>query len=262
MAFYRDFLGFDHQYELKDGEGNLIVQFMKVNDRQCIELFPEKDPNADRLYQMAFIVEDIEALRLYLKGKGVAVPEKAGTARIGNLCFTIKDPDGHILEFVQYTPQGMTLQDFGKHLNPRRAAKRIKHFGFTVRSLEPSLAFYRDILGCTVTWMGSSDGKNLSWVNMKLPGSDEYLELMLYYSELSRETKGVLDHISLDVESMAEPMEELKKRAEAGMYDRPIESKTGKNLKRQLNLYDPDGTRAELMEPLTVDHTVPAWFKG
>jgi lactoylglutathione lyase len=32
-----------------------------------------------------------------------------------------------------------------------------------------------------------------------------------------------------------------------------MEIRTGTNRKRQLNLFDPDGTRSELMEPKTVD---------
>ena len=32
-----------------------------------------------------------------------------------------------------------------------------------------------------------------------------------------------------------------------------MEIRTGVNRKRQINLYDPDGTRIELMEPNTVD---------
>ena len=41
------------------------------------------------------------------------------------------------------------------------------------------------------------------------------------------------------------------------VYDREIVIQTGVNRKRQLNVYDPDGTRVELMEPTTVDG-VPA----
>jgi len=32
-----------------------------------------------------------------------------------------------------------------------------------------------------------------------------------------------------------------------------MEIRTGVNRKRQLNLFDPDGTRVELMEPKTID---------
>jgi lactoylglutathione lyase len=38
-------------------------------------------------------------------------------------------------------------------------------------------------------------------------------------------------------------------------YARPMEVRTGVNRKRQMNLFDPDGTRSELMEPCTVDRT-------
>jgi hypothetical protein len=36
-------------------------------------------------------------------------------------------------------------------------------------------------------------------------------------------------------------------------YTRPMEARVGVNRKRQLNLYDPDGTRIELMEWNTID---------
>ena len=49
----------------------------------------------------------------------------------------------------------------------------------------------------------------------------------------------------------------VKGRAAKAGYTRPIETKTGINRKRQLNLFDPDGTRTELMEPGTVDGTAP-----
>ena len=39
----------------------------------------------------------------------------------------------------------------------------------------------------------------------------------------------------------------------ANEYQRALEVRTGINRKRQLNLYDPDGTRVELMEPNTID---------
>jgi lactoylglutathione lyase len=36
-------------------------------------------------------------------------------------------------------------------------------------------------------------------------------------------------------------------------YGQPIVEHTGINRKRQANLFDPDGTRIELMEPDTID---------
>ena len=261
LAFYRDLLGFEEQYELTKPDGGLAMKFIKVNDRQCVELFPERSPTEDRLYQVALIVEDIEAVRSHLATAGITVPEKAPKGRIGNLNFSIKDPDGHIVEFVQYTSDGWTLGDSGKHLGPARISARIKHLGFTVRDLDASLAFYRNILGCTETWRGSPDGERLAWVNVKLPDSDEYLELMLLNEEPNWERKGVLNHMSLEVDDVPDAVEVVAARAHDGLYDRPLTHKVGINRKRQCNLIDPDGTRAELMEPNTIDGMSPAWFQ-
>ena len=46
---------------------------------------------------------------------------------------------------------------------------------------------------------------------------------------------------------------ELERRATVTGYSRPIAVRTGINRRRQVNLFDPDGTRVELMEPGTVD---------
>ena len=53
-----------------------------------------------------------------------------------------------------------------------------------------------------------------------------------------------------DIEKAVATLESRKARAG---YTRGIEIKTGVNRKRQANLFDPDGTRVEIMEPNTVD---------
>jgi lactoylglutathione lyase len=45
----------------------------------------------------------------------------------------------------------------------------------------------------------------------------------------------------------------LQERAPRINYTKALEIQTGINHKRHLNVYDPDGTRVELMEPKTVD---------
>ena len=54
-------------------------------------------------------------------------------------------------------------------------------------------------------------------------------------------------------EAIVKALEEMKKRAAKVGYEKEIVIQTGVNKKRQINLYDPDGTRIELMEPNTVD---------
>src|ERR1700733_5323181 len=75
-AFYKDFLGYAEPYSLKNPDGSLHLTWMKINDRQTIELFPEKEANTDRLYHIALETDDATAMRDYLAANGVKVPAK------------------------------------------------------------------------------------------------------------------------------------------------------------------------------------------
>ncbi len=252
-AYYRDFLGYREPYQLDNPDGSLSMTFIKVNERQYIELFPEKTANSDRLLHISLEVEDAEAMRQYLKAKGVKVPDAVSKGRIKNSNFNVKDPDGHQVEFVQYEPDGWSVREKGKFLDGPRISTRIAHIGIIVGQLEPAMQFYGGILGFSEFWRGSKDGKSLSWVNMKAPESNDYIEFMLYDAKPDLKQLGTSHHLCLevpDVEAAAKALETRK--AKAG-YTKPLEVRTGINRKRQINLYDFDGTRSELMEPKTVD---------
>lgn len=251
-AFYKDFLGFGEPFKLDNADGSLALTFIKVNERQYLELFPEKQPNTDRLHHISIETDDAEAMRAYLAANGVKVPEKVGKGRIGNSNFNVTDPDGHTVEIVQYEPGGWNAREKGKFMDGPRISKRMPHLGFTVRALEPTMKFYRDLLGFQETWRGSRDGKQLDWVNLKVPDGDDYIELMLYGQPPSLASLGTLNHICLEVSDIETARTALEKRR-GRVYSRPLEVRTGINRKRQMNLYDPDGTRTELMEPQTVD---------
>src|SRR5215471_11811286 len=75
-AFYKDFLGFDEPYSLTNKDGALHLTWIKINDHQSIELFPEKDAGTDRLYHIALETDDATAMRDYLAAHGVKAPEK------------------------------------------------------------------------------------------------------------------------------------------------------------------------------------------
>ncbi len=257
FAFYKDFLGFEEPFRLTKADSSISTVFIKVNDLQCIELFPERGTGNDRLYQVALITDDAEGVRARLAASGVKVPAKVGKGRIGNYNFTCKDPDGHTVEIVQYESDGWTMRDAGKHMSDARVSTRLKHIGFAVEDLERSMKFYRDILGFQETWRGSRDNKQLSWVNMKVPDGDEYLELMLYKDPPTMEKIGSMNHFSLEVADIQKAVDHLEARPARATYTKKWEVKTGVNRKRQINLFDPDGTRAEIMEPGTVDG-VPA----
>jgi catechol 2,3-dioxygenase-like lactoylglutathione lyase family enzyme len=252
-AFYKDFLGFAEPFSLTNKDGSLHVTWIKINDRQSIELFPEKEAGSDRLNHLSLETSDAEAMCAYLASRGVKVPEKVGQGRIGNLNFNITDPDGHTVEIVQYAPDSWTVREKGKFMPEGRISTHMTHVGILVGELEPTLKFYRDILDGRETWRGGRDAKQLSWVNVKLPDTDDYVEFMLYAELPTPDKRGKQHHLCLVVPDNEKTKAILEQRAAHAGYTRPMEIATGINRKRQLNLWDPDGTRVELMEPRTVD---------
>ena len=250
VAFYRDFLGFAEQGRLNyTQDGSLMLAFMKVSDDQQIEIFDASKlkPESDKLYQIALQVEDAEAMRAHLAASGYQgkLPKAVSKGQLKNAGFTVKDPHGYTIEFVQYTPEGRTRQEKGKFLSDARISTHIIHAGAVADDFGASAHFYRDILGFKESWRGTVDGKVLSWVHMRMPESRDFVELMLEAT--------VKPHFCLEVSDIPKAKEKLEKSAYFKTYGRPIEARTGRNHKRQINLFDPEGIRVELMEPNTVD---------
>ena len=252
--FYEGFLGYQSPFSIprKDPKEQLV--WIKINDRQTVELFPgsEVAPDAERLYHIAIETDDAEAMRLYLQSKGVEVPPKTAVGKIGNKNYFVKDPSGNIVEIVEYLPDGWTMRAKGKFLPDTRIATRMSHVGVMIAQLDAAKKFYGDILGFKEIWRGSAGGKMLSWVNLQVPEGRDYIEFMLYdkYPGLAR--VHTLQHICLEVADVEKAGEILKGRSYPSSKP-PTEMKTGVNGKRQINYYDPDGTRVEVMEPGTFD---------
>lgn len=256
-TFYKDLLGYGEPFSLNKPDGSLDLTFIKINDRQYIELFPEQAPRTDRLHHISIETDDAEAMRRYLASKGVPVPPKVNKVRIGNLAFNVKDPDGHTVEIVQYMPGSWSSREKGKFMDTPRVSIRMMHVGILVGSLDASMKFYRDILGFREFWRGSRDPKVLNWVNMRVPDGEDYVEFMLYDQLPEPTNRGSQHHLCLEVPDMNMALKVVETRTMKTRYNKPLEVRTGINRRRQLNLFDMDGTRTELMEPHTVDGKPP-----
>ena len=252
-AFYKDFLGFAEPYSLTNKDGTLHLTWIKINDRQSIELFPETETNSDRLYHIALETDDAMGMRDYLAARGVAVPTKVGKGKIGNLNYFIKDPDGHIVEIVQYAPDGWTMLNQGKFIPDTRISTNMPHMGILVGDLDAAKAFYEGILDFHEIWRGAKNPGVLNWVHEQIPDGKAFLEFMLYTELPDADKRGKYHHFCLEVPDIEKAKAILEQRAARIGYEKPLEIQTGINRKRQLNVYDPDGTRVELMEPRTVD---------
>lgn len=229
--------------------GTVILQ---IGGDQYLELSSVAPAGDGQLSHIAFQTDDARAMRSYLASHGIQVPQSVGVDRNNNLNFTISDPDGHRIEFLQYDPAWISAHR-GQHVHASRVSGDLRHTGFTVGSVSAAMKFYADTLGFREFWRGSSNGTELSWVNMRVPDGDDYVEFMLYRALPPPAARGSQNHICLVVPDMQKAIDELKKRAPAAGYTKPIEERIGRNRKRQANLYDPDGTRVELMEANTID---------
>ena len=251
--YYKGFLGFDEPLLPANVDGGPLPAWIKVNDRQFIELLLEKAAGSDRLHRVSLETDDAEAMRQYLKSKGIPVPDRTAITMSGGPSFSVEDPDGHTLEFVQYQPDGWVARDFGRHLPGTRISTVMSHCGIMVRHLDASLKFYRDILGCVETWRGSMDGKFLIFVNLRLPDGRDYIEFMLYDSIPAPIPIRSVHHVCLEVADIPGTGEKLASRPLPKDSPLPTKARIGLNNKRQINYYDPDGTRTEVMESATVD---------
>jgi catechol 2,3-dioxygenase-like lactoylglutathione lyase family enzyme len=249
--FYGELLGYEEPFQIRNQDGSLALTYFKVNERQYVEIFPGLPPDKDdRLLHIAFETTDLEALRVYLLSKGLKAPEKVNQGRDGNLNFTIADPDGHRVEFVQYREGSLHRKAKGRYVSSRRISDRILHVGVTVADQAAADKFYKDILGFSEIWRGGRDEASLNWINMKVPEGTDYLEYMLITAAPTRQQLGTLHHVALLVPDIQKALETARERS--GDPASVRSPQVGRNRRWQLNLFDPDGSRAELMEPFTI----------
>jgi catechol 2,3-dioxygenase-like lactoylglutathione lyase family enzyme len=205
-------------------------------------------PSADddeRLLHVAFESPDLAALTAHLQSRGVDVQT---TDECTNGAIRVIDPDDHTIEFVQaqWPPPRSQAQTSGA------LSSRLLHAGLIIRDEQSAHRFYRDTLGFSEIWRGGRKEGVTQWVNMRVPDGTEYLEYMLVTAPPDRRQRGVLHHIAMLVPDIQAAWEEVARRTPE--VERPSLSRpqVGVNGRWQLNLFDPDGTRAELMEPFRV----------
>ena len=200
------------------------------------------DPSVnDRMDHVAFTTEDCQALHGYLSRKGLT-PGPMEESKDGSRWFRVKDPDGHSIEFRQ--PSKSVSQPNSKG-DP--VSWQIIHAGFIVRDRTAEDHFYRDTLRFRPYWHGGMQPDRTDWVSLQVADGKEWLEYMLSAPPIpDLRTSGVLNHVSLGVRDMKATAAKLE--AHGWTPHANEQAKIGRDGKWQLNLYDPDLTRIELME--------------
>ena len=201
----------------------------------------------NRLDHVAFDTTDADAMRQYLKSKGVKVPAKVETGGDGSRWFDVTDPEGARVQFVQPPANPSAIA-------PNPLSSHIIHVGFIIHNRANEDAFWRTILGFRPYWFGGMRDDNPTWISLQVPDGTDWLEYMVVGtpdttgipSTLSAANLGVLNHFSLGVPNTRDAYTLLWNGDRLqGQKETP---KIGRDAKWQLNLLDPDGTRAEIME--------------
>lgn len=246
--FLKESFGFDESIRYDNPDGSTRLSAIKINERQIIELFPEKEAGSDRLLHYAVETTDAEGMRQYLKAKGYEVPDSVKKLDMGIINFFMNDPTGHLLEFVEFTNDGDFGRTRGKHMPTTRVSNRMNHLGFYVPDKDTAEDFFCNVLGFKTDWDVEVVPGKLSVMLLRVPEGEDQIEVLLSPAAPTHEELLFGNHISLEVIDAGEAVAKLKTR--------PIKDKTAKigdavpNVigVHSSNCLLPDGNRIELME--------------
>jgi catechol 2,3-dioxygenase-like lactoylglutathione lyase family enzyme len=234
-AFYGGVLGLESR-AVKDG--NLVQASFVVNRDQRVELTKgAAGAGGSYLVEIGLATDDLMKMRTYLTAKGVAANEILAWPD-GTKYFETQDPEGNKIVFVEPGKNG--LPGYAKAVG-----KKMLHAGFVVKDLKAERHFYEDILGFRLYWRGGFKDDGTDWYEIQVPDGDNWIEFMLNIpATADHKELGVQNHFSLGVPSAKATAEELRARG-AKEFDGPEVGRDGKD---SIDIYDPDGTRVELME--------------
>jgi catechol 2,3-dioxygenase-like lactoylglutathione lyase family enzyme len=248
---YSDILGLTAAAPIESGE---TTRYM--SGKQWVGYSAAPDPKAtDRMDHIAFTTDNIAGLRRYLTQKGLKPGQIQGRSD-HSLSFVVDDPEGHHVEFVE------RAKDEKAPAEPNAVSHRMIHAGFLVYNRAAADHFYREVLGFRPYWHGGMKDNETDWVSLQVPDGTDWLEYMLNQpAHPDLRLTGVMNHISYGVADMKKAQAVLESHGWKEHGDE--HAQMGRDGKRQLNVFDPDLTRIELMEfkpaekPCCSDFTAP-----
>jgi len=134
-------LGFEEAFSNVEN-GRTLEVFIKVNDRQFIEIYPQDDrPRPLGFMHACYESADLNKLHDKYVSEGLH-PTQVRKAGAGNLISSLLDPDSRTVEFTQYMPGSRHMEDRGLHLGDRRVSDTLLGFELPVTNLDAAEKFY------------------------------------------------------------------------------------------------------------------------
>ncbi|MGH9574281.1 MAG: VOC family protein [Candidatus Acidiferrales bacterium] len=257
-AYYQGVLGLPEAFDIKTS-GKVTSAYFKVNDDEYIEVTPTLKPgDLIREARVVFQSSDLKKLHAIYLEQGI----KAGNIEQGpdgNPVFRVVDPEGNALDFLQYAPGSQQARAFGKFLNDSRISGEISHVGVMMKDRATGMPFYQKL---GLDKLRSIPGGRGEYV--ELPSSDSNLETKdppldrnnpATHDQYEREVYGAVYHVSLWVPDIRVTRDTVQKR---GSYsDVRVRAAVGHNRHWLIHLFDPDGTRTEIMS-VAFENDLPA----
>jgi catechol 2,3-dioxygenase-like lactoylglutathione lyase family enzyme len=239
---------------LQEHKGNCSISEVTclwIDKTQKLELRSVQPSKGENTVEgIAFLTDDLERMRRYLISKDQNLGKLSKNFR-GEPFFDILDPEGHRITFVSGWANG------GLKFSP--VSQKLIHAGWVVKNRAAMDAFYKDILGFHLYWQGGMKDDEVSWVSMQVPDGTDWIECMLNIpADADKHLLGVMNHIALGVPDVHAAAKQLEKNG----FKLTEQPKMGRDGKWQLNLYDPDDTRVELMEFAPVEKPCCSEFTG
>lgn len=240
--YYREIIGLAKEPDPENPEGTRYA----LSATQFVEVLPlPGSAGINRLDHTAWNTDNAEGLRRYMAAKGYQTPAKVNHGSDGSRWFTVLDPEGNKVEFVQPPASPKTPEE------PNAIGHHIIHVGYMVHDQAKENAFYRVLLGFRPYWFGGMQADKIDWVSQQAPEGHDWVEYMMtpgtgIPADLPKRQLGIMDHLSIGEVSVFDAYKVLEAGNRlAGVHD--AAPKMGLDGKGQFNMYDPDGTRLELM---------------
>jgi catechol 2,3-dioxygenase-like lactoylglutathione lyase family enzyme len=139
-------LGFEESFSIVNG-GETKEVFVKINDRQFIELYPRADASQTPGWMhVCYESDSLNDLNSSYVSRGLK-PSPVVKAGAGNLIFSLKDPEDRVVEFTQYMPGSLHFADRGKHLGSHRISNELIGIRIATTNLAALERFYKSGLG-------------------------------------------------------------------------------------------------------------------
>lgn len=143
--FYQK-LGYEQFFSLAK-DGKTYEWFLKVNDRQFIELYTVGEKaEAPGLMHLCYESDNLNLVHRDVVMRG-AIPTQARKGGAGNLLFSLRDPEGQVIEYVQYLPGSRHSEARGKFLGERRISTTLAAATVLVKDVAVARAYYVHNLG-------------------------------------------------------------------------------------------------------------------